>query len=603
MSTNAATVTALLSPHQLAIEVSTIWSTQKNARLAWEQEMLEIRNFVYATDTRSTQVGALPFKNSTTVPKLAQIATNLLANYSSHLFSNPKWAQFQAADSDEATKEQKNVVEAYVRTKVERKKYEQVLRQTLVDWVNTGVCYAAQGYVTERGVDAEGNEKILYQGTELQRIPPMEMVFDITAESFEKAVKIRRRVFSLGDIARDIQDNPDSYFDEAMLEEMRTTRMAVRTSGIKKAPEGVDWQAVGLQKDGFGDLLNYMNGDMVEVLEFYGDLYSMADGEFRKNHKIVIADRRKVIFDEQIDNENGSQRLYYAPWEQRPDNLMGMSPLARIVGMQYKLDKLENLRADVFDNLANPPTVEVGTVEFFGVRGAPGSRYVVDEGGSVTVLNLSKDALNADFQIDNTMNIMEMMAGSPQSSSGFRTPGEKTKFEVQVLDNGGNRIFRDRTGDFEVNFIEPVLNDVVAIGRENLGDVDVVSTTSTEFNIETFLSVTREDLFISGRLKARGSKLHAEKANALQNLTSLFNTGAGEMIKPHVSTKKMALALEELADFKALGIIVPNIGIQEAAEQQQLMIAAQNQAKTAEVIDADGIGADEVISNEDAQDL
>lgn len=598
MPTNAHSVVALLTPQQLAIEISQLFTQYKNARQPWEEEMLEIRSFLYATDTRSTQAGALPFKNSTTIPKLSQIATNLMANYTAHLFSNPKWAQFQAFDSDAATKEQRAIVEAYVRTKIKRKKYEKVLRQCLTDWVNTGVCFAEQQYVTEFGTDFEGNEVILYQGPVLRRIPPMDQVFDVTAESFNAAVKIIRKVYTLGDIARDIQDNNNSMFDDKMLEELRTTRQSVRSSGLKKAPEGIDWQGIGLQKDGFGDLLNYMSGDMVEVMEFYGDLYSVADGKFRKNHKIVVMDRRHVIFDEPISNENGSQRLYYSGWEIRPDNLMGMSPLARIVGMQYKLDKLENLRADVFDNLANPPIVEVGTVEFIGQRGAPGSKYIVDEGGSVSVLNLSKDALNADFQIDNTMNIMELLVGSPQNSSGFRTPGEKTKFEVQILDNGANRIFRDRVGDFENDFVESILNDVVALGRENIGEVDVVSTTGTEFNIESFLNVSKDDLFVSGKMTARGSKLFAEKANALQNLMGILNSNAINVIQPHVSGKKLAFALEELADFKELGIITPNIGIQESVEQQQLAQAAQTQAQAADAQDAAGIGEEELLSEE-----
>lgn len=600
MATDSHSVVALLTPEQLAIEVSHLYHQYKNARQPWEEEMLEIRSFLYATDTRTTQAGSLPFKNSTTIPKLSQIATNLMANYTAHLFSNPKWAQFQAFDSNAATREQKANVEAYVRTKVMRKQYEKVLRACLADWVNTGVCFAEQHYVTERGDNPEGNEVILYQGPVLKRIAPMDIVFDVTASSFEAAVKIVRKVYTLGDIARDIQDNNDTMFTPEMLENMRTTRQAVRSSGLKKAPTGIDWEGIGLQKDGFGDLLNYMTGDMVEVLEFYGDLYSVADGTFRKNHKIVIADRRFVIHDKAITNENGSQRLYYTGWEMRPDNLMGMSPLARIVGMQYKLDKLENLRADVFDNLANPPIVEIGTVEFSGQKGAPGSKYIVDEGGSVHVLNLSKDALNADFQISDTMNIMEMMAGSPQNSSGFRTPGEKTKFEVQILDNGANRIFRDRVGDFETNLIEPVLDDVVALGRENLGEVDIVSTEGTEFNVETFLNVSKDDLFVSGKMRARGSKLHAEKANALQNILGIFNSNVSQAIAPHISSKKLAFAIEELADFKELGIIIPNIGIQESVEQQQLIQVAQTQTQTADAQDAAGIGEENL---EDVENL
>ena len=194
--------------------------------------------------------------------------------------------------------------------------------------------------------------------------------------------------------------------------------------------------------------------------------------------------------------------------------------------------------------------------------------------------------LNADFQIQRTMDIMEELAGSPRNASGFRTPGEKTKFEVQVLDNGGNRIFRDRTKSFERTFLEPILNDMVQLGRENIGVTDFVSTTSNEFNSQEFLEVTRDTLAVSGHLRARGSQLFAEKANALQNLIGIFSQPISQLFQQHTSSIKLAQTLEELGDFKEFGIIVPNIAIQEQQETQRLMNVADTTTKTADVVAA-----------------
>jgi len=284
---------------------------------------------------------------------------------------------------------------------------------------------------------------------------------------------------------------------------------------------------------------------------------------------------------------NATQYLYYATPETRPDNLMGISPLARLVGMQYKLDKLENMRADIFDRIANPIIVEQGDVEFYGTRGAPGGRYVTDEQGNVRYLVPDTTILQADFQINNTMSIMEELAGSPRNASGFRTPGEKTKFEVQHLDNGGNRIFRDRTKSFEQTFLEPMLNDMVQLGRDNVMETDMVSTTSNEFHTEEFLAITRDTLAVSGHLRARGSTLFAEKANALQNIITLFNMPTiAQMIGQHVSKLKLAQTLEELGDFKEFGIIVKNIGIQEDQESQRLANKADTTTQASEVVAA-----------------
>jgi hypothetical protein len=285
-------------------------------------------------------------------------------------------------------------------------------------------------------------------------------------------------------------------------------------------------------------------------------------------------------------------------WEARPDNLMPMGPLNRIVGMQYKLDKLENMRADIFDQIAYPTTVEKGDVEFYGVRGELGARYLVDENGGVEFLRPDATILNADFQIDNLMNIMEEMAGSPRNATGFRTPGEKTKFEVQVLDNGGNRIFREKTKGFERNFLEEILNDMIMLGHSFMGDVDLV-TTLTPSKATQFLDISKADLNISGKLRARGSSLFAEKANALQNLTAIIDKPQLlQLISPHTSRIKLTAAIEELADLGQFGIFLEGIGIQEDAAMQKL---AQQASQGAQMNQAVGAEPEEPLEDESDQ--
>ena len=67
----------------------------------------ELRNYIYATDTRTTSNSKLPWTNSTTTPKLTQIADNLHANYFSALFPQKRFFRFEAHDEDSSTKKQK----------------------------------------------------------------------------------------------------------------------------------------------------------------------------------------------------------------------------------------------------------------------------------------------------------------------------------------------------------------------------------------------------------------------------------------------------------------------------------------------------------------
>jgi len=587
MSTNVLSLLAALTPENMADEIINKWVRFKLARNSWESEMLEIRNYAFATSTRTTEVNSNQYNNSTTIPKLSQIAMNLKANYSAHLFGNPDWVQFEAFDTDSASLESKEMVEAYARTKVKRKGYEKVFDRCLDDWIYTGVAFAQQRYVTEMGTDRSGNPMMIYQGPVLERISPDDICFDVTATDFKSAVKIVRKIYTLGDIARLVNDDSHPAFTQSMLDNIRNTKLLVRSSGMIKPPEGVDWKGQALTKDGFGDLLDYVSGDLVEVHEFYGDMYSVETGEFMPNHKIIVVDRRLVIEAEPITNSNGSQAIYMTGWEARPENLMAMSPLARLVGMQFKLDKLENMRADIFDRIAHPDVVEIGDIEFYGERGEIGGRYVVDEGGDVKYLRPDATILNADFQINTTMLIMEEMAGSPRNATGFRTPGEKTKFEVQVLDNGGNRIFREKTKNFEQEFVEEVLNDMIMFGRDNIGESDMVSTQGTEFDIQKFLSINAEDLNISGKLRARGSTLFAEKANALQNLTTLLNNpNLLGLIQQHTSRVALFRAVEELADLKTFNIFLPNIGVQEDQVTAKIANQAQKGTEVNQAIDA-----------------
>lgn len=583
------TVTLLdaLQPEAMAKEITNMWMEYKKARISWEREMLEIRHYLYATSTRTTEVDANDFSNTTTIPKLAQIAMNLKANYSAHLFSNPDWVQFEALDRDAAKKESRVVVQAYARTKMKRADYEGIFDKCLDDWIATGATFARQSYHTELGTRPDGTTFIISQGPELKRIATADIVFDVTATNFKSAAKIIRSTYTLGDLASIAETGEMPGVDEALIEKIRSTKMMLRSAGNVRVPTGVDWKSEVLTRDGFGNMLQYSKGEIVEVHEFFGNMYDMKTGTLMRNHRIVVVDRKYIISNEPIATPNGSQLIYMSGWEGRPDNLMPMGPLNRLVGMQYKLDKLENMRADIFDQIAYPDVVEKGDVEFHGIRGQLGGRYVVDEKGEVNYLRPDSTILNADFQIDGLMSIMEEMAGSPRNATGFRTPGEKTKFEVQVLDNGGNRIFRDKTKNFERNFVEEIINDMVMLGHEHMGDVDLIST--FDGKVQGFLEVSKSDLNISGKLRARGSSLFAEKANALQNVIQLLeNPNLLQLIGPHVSRIKLATAIEELADISSFNIILEGIGLQEDAAMQKLAQQTQQGAEVNQAIDAEG---------------
>ena len=564
------------------VEIYTRWAT---ARVGWEEEINEIRQYVYATDTSTTSNSNLDFKNTTTIPKLAQIKMNLVTNYLSHLFPNANWAQWEGLTGESSVADVKVVIEGYVRSKLEHSDFESVAEVLLDDWTETGMCVVRTRYVT-RVQKNDDQLTTIYAGTVAERLNPLNVMYDITASDLNSAMKGVRQVFSLGELKRMVTEDANSFMTEAQFQELVTLRKEVRNlaTNINRQDSIVAKQQVD---DGFGDLMNYYQGTTVEVIQFYGDFYDLDKDELLANHRITVIDRRTISQKIALETINGGDNIHISTWEQRTNSLAPMSPLSRIVGMQYKLDKLENLRADVFDRIANPPTVETGDVQFFGKRGAPGGRYVVEEGGDVAELKHDATVLNADFQLGNTMALMEELAGAPREAAGFRTPGEKTKFEVQLLDGAGNKVFMRKAKRFEREIIAPVLIDYLELGRRHLNVEDLIKVTDTNTDVASFVSITKDALTGQGKIVPKGASILADKANALQTINAILSSPVAAIIAPHMSRIRLTKAIEELGSLQQFGLFFPNIGLQEDAATQRFAASLSKSNEATNLTDGD----------------
>ena len=84
------------------------------ARQAWVAEKTELRRYIYATDTRHTSAGKLPWSNSTTIPKLTQIRDNLFANYMASMFPKRKWLNWEGATENDESKQKVKAIKDYM---------------------------------------------------------------------------------------------------------------------------------------------------------------------------------------------------------------------------------------------------------------------------------------------------------------------------------------------------------------------------------------------------------------------------------------------------------------------------------------------------------
>ena len=256
-----------------------------------------------------------------------------------------------------------------------------------------------------------------------------------------------------------------------------------------------------------------------------------------------------------------------------PDNLYGMGPLDNLVGLQYRIDHLENLKADALDLTIHPPLKIVGDVEPF--TWGPEAVIHIPEDGDVTALPPNPAAFQVNNEIAALLALMEEMAGAPKEAMGFRTPGEKTAFEVQQLQNAASRIFQNKINQFEIEFLEPILNTMLEVARRNMDLPQIAKVMDDDYGVSDFISITKEDLSARGKLRPIGARHYAARAQLMQNMIGMFNSPIGQVIAPHISAKRLANMVEEYMGFEKYDFIKDNAAMFEQAEAQKLAMQVQ----------------------------
>lgn len=555
----------MLSPDHVATEVANRWREWSNLRTQKVEEWKELRNYLYATDTRTTKNAMLPWSNSTTTPKLTQIMDNLHANYFATLFPQRKWFRFEASTSEDNVKRKRDTIQAYLDNKVNQSNFVNTASDLIYDYITYGNCFATvtweenYTYLEEQGLTPN------YIGPKVVRISPFDICFNPTASSFDKTPKIIRSLKTLGELKRMANEDADI---EAAFNRLIKGRSAVRGT------ESTQAKAEAFIADGFSSIQQYYESDYVEILTFYGDIYDRESGTYHNSRVITVFDRAYVVSNEPEQSWLGGSPIFHAGWRPRPDNLYAMGPLDNLVGMQYRIDHLENLKADVFDQIAYPILKIRGDVEDFDF--APAARIYLGEEGDVGYLAPDATALQADMQIRLLEDKMEEMAGAPRQAMGIRTAGEKTAFEVQTLQNAASRIFEHKTAHFERVFLEPILNAMLETSRRNMNTSDVIRVTDENRGVSLFRDITRDDIVAKGKIVPVGARHFSERARRIQNLQQLYQIKLSDpAVAAHMSGKEFARILaDELGEptlFSENVMVAEQLETQQATQEAEML--------------------------------
>ena len=554
----------LIEPESTAGVIASKWQEWNSARQPWLTEKKELRDYVFATDTKTTSNKKNGWFNSTTTPYLTQIYDNLKANYVASLFPQEKWMRWTGDDRESATKAKVDVIQGYVENKVRQSEFKKTAEHLVDDLLLYGNTFATVEFVAEYTETEQGEFIPGYIGPKTVRISPFDICFDLTASEFKDSPKIIRSLVSIGEI-KAMAEGGDPRMVEAFARIMANRAAVVSGSGVQTE------KSEAFVADGFGSIELYYSSQYVEILTFYGDLYDINTGTLHSGRKITVVDRAYVLSDEPIASWLGVEPIRHAGWRDRPDNLLAMGPLDNLVGMQYRIDHLENLKADVWDQIAYPIMKIRGYVEDFEHR--PGAEINVGEEGDVTYLVPDATALNSDLQIRELQQRMEEIAGAPRQAMGIRTPGEKTAFEYQSLDNAAGRMYQHKTTKFEQEFLEPLLNDFLECGRRNMDRGDLIRVLDDETGVMLFESITKEDITAKGKIVPIGARHFAERARRVQNILQLMQLKADPTIGAHLSGKEIARVLAgELGEPNFYG---ENIQVDEQAETQKAALDAE----------------------------
>lgn len=556
-----------------ARQIAFTWERFNDQRRGKRNEWQELRNYIFATDTTTTSNAALPWKNKTTVPKLCQIRDNLHSNYISALFPNDDWLKWEGHSLSDNVVAKRQAIQAYMSNKCRLNGFRVGASQLLLDFIDYGNAFATVDYETNMRMSHKNNEMIVeYQGPVMRRISPLDIVFDPSAATFEKSPKIIRSMVTIGELYSMAEEDAENAYLKDVLNRREKFRNNPGLYGFEK-----EEQINGYQVDGFGDYNEYLNSGYVELLTFYGDLFDEKTNTLLKGRRIVVLDRCETLSDDEIPQWLGGSPIYHVGWRLRPDNLWAMGPLDNLVGMQYRIDHMENLKSDAMDLAVLPPLVIAGEVEEF--VWAPGAEIHLDEGGSVQELAKNVQwVIQADNAIQMYEQRMEMYAGAPREAMGIRTAGEKTAFEVQQLQNAAGRIFQEKITHFEISLLEPVLNAMLETSVRNLDGNDIIKTIDDDLGASIFQTITKEDITATGNLRPVGARHFAAQAQMMQNLTGIFSSPLGQMVAPHTSTKVLANILSDILNVGRYELFKPNVAIQEQQETQMEMNSAQEQA-------------------------
>lgn len=588
MSLNTLVVEDLKPDESLAAQVSGFYDFGQNQRINQVAGWDETRNYVFATDTRHTSGKDNPWKNKTTRPKLTWLYDKALTTYVRKLLPNDRFFRWRASPR-QGGQEKAKVIEHWMEHKLRHQlvQFRATISKCLGDWLLTGNAFAGVEYIKRFQNDlVSGEEKLVFKGARPFRISPWDGILDASANTWEESFFAHRRLVKKEEFFAFVDANPGVFIQEAVEKVKKSHSQAFGkdiVDYIKEKNRNIEGISV----------LDQWDSGQVELIEYYGAVRDLDDNTYKGNMHIIVADRTFVLVKEKNPSYLTDKPIVFSSFRKRPENLWGMGPLENLVGMQYRIDHEENVKADALDACAYPIRKITGDSSSERYELKPGAEWYVPVNGDVELLFPDPRIAMFESDILGKEREMEEFAGLPRETAGFRTPGEKTGFEVQQLLASAGEFPDEKLAEFESAFVEPLLNLLLELNIRNIDNFDIESIPPGD--LEEWQNITLDDLRIDGRLFPVGIKHSKERAEKIGKIQLLITLGA-QLAPEHLSKFRAMEALEEETSLEEDSLIEFGVGLKEQAALAKMSQLLQQQeqernpdAAASEVTAAGGI--------------
>ena len=534
------------------------WQSYKSEAM---ERWKETEAYIYATDTTSLPGGDV-FDHTTHVPIVHELRDELISIMFSTILPNEDFLGWIPFDKESSTQDKRRKALAYIKNRHALNGFRKTIDKLITDVIDYGVCFSQVQYVDYSGTDSSGVPYPGYAGPVVKRFSPYDVTMDPTAARFEDTPKIIRTLLTMGEFISLAESQGWDQEEVAQIVEKRGTYGTVDFSDNKKNKQ--------YTPDGFGSIEQYYTSGMVEVLYFYGAIFDDYEGKLIPDRCVVVADRTCTLSDEECKDPMS----FMGSWKPKQDNLWAQGALDQIIGINFQINHRENALSTSIDRFIYPDRVQLGDVEISYDPRNGSAVYLAPEGGGVQDLSPDATVLSYDNQVEKLTAKARMALGLPPSVMGFRSPGEKTAFEVQSLNDGAFRSFIHKAERFELDVVEKIVNSELKVGRDNIQSIMQVEAIGSG-GVPSMLNVTQKDLTSNGKLVPWGARRFALQNKQMNTLNMLANSNLGQLIGTHLNTFTLAKVVEELGGFNEFGMISEFAAIEEQFKQQQLANTAQ----------------------------